>query len=304
MRSSGETCTRPALRTRCARAAGTRAPISAEPATRRPAPQRNAGRAHRIAVAPEVQLAHDAPAVTIRRPTAWLEMLCTGQPVPWVPVAIAPAIAWRSMSPMVVIARPAARSGSPSSKMREPARTVASPAAASTATTPARFSSDTRVPPGGVAERNEGVTAAGDAHGFAATRALGHRRGELVFAPRPHDPARARRDRARPAGPALGSGKRSSLDQAGTYLWRTYCDFLAPRSATAPRRDRCGRDGRRRRGSRWDRSGERSASPDRRARSAATATRARGCRARRRPTCTPRRSHRRDPARPSRRTGL
>ena len=87
------------------------------------------------------------PAVTIRRPTAWLEMLCTVRPVPWVPVAIAPAIAWRSMSPMVVIAQPAARSGSPSSKMREPAHTVASPAAASTATTPARFSSDTRVPP-------------------------------------------------------------------------------------------------------------------------------------------------------------
>src|SRR5262249_8195070 len=66
--------------------------------------------------------------------------------VPWVPVLTAPASAWRSMSPMFAMLKPASSSGWPRSAMRVPAQTVAVPAWGSVSTRPLIASSETRVP--------------------------------------------------------------------------------------------------------------------------------------------------------------
>jgi hypothetical protein len=73
-------------------------------------------------------------------------MLRSLAPVPWVPVAIAPAIVWRSISPRFSIARPSRASSSLRSASTVPAPTSTRPEAGSASSTPLSDSTRTIVP--------------------------------------------------------------------------------------------------------------------------------------------------------------
>ena len=70
--------------------------------------------------------------------TTWVERLPNFAPVPWVPVEIAPATVWRSMSPRFSIARPRRSSSSLTSARIAPAPTLTSPEEGSASMTPPR----------------------------------------------------------------------------------------------------------------------------------------------------------------------
>ena len=73
-------------------------------------------------------------------------MLRSFAPVPWVPVEIAPAIVWRSMSPRFSIASPSPCSSSLSSASTVPAPTLTRPEAGSASITPLSGRTSTIVP--------------------------------------------------------------------------------------------------------------------------------------------------------------
>ena len=86
--------------------AGTQRRVTAEIAPRAPTPTRAAR--SRSASAPAVSSRTLPSARTSSIASTWEEMLRSFAPVPWVPVEIAPAIVWRSMSPRFSIASPSA----------------------------------------------------------------------------------------------------------------------------------------------------------------------------------------------------
>ena len=73
-------------------------------------------------------------------------MLRSRAPVPWVPVEIAPAIVWRSMSPRFSIASPSRASSSLRSDSTVPAPTLTRPESGSASITPRSASIRTIVP--------------------------------------------------------------------------------------------------------------------------------------------------------------
>ena len=79
-------------------------------------------------------------------PSTWAEMLRSRAPVPWVPVEIAPAIVWRSMSPRFSIASPSRASSSLRSASTVPAPTLTRPEPGSASITPFSASIRTIVP--------------------------------------------------------------------------------------------------------------------------------------------------------------
>lgn len=64
--------------------------------------------------------------MTSSSPATWVASPPKPAPVPWVPVAMAPATVWASMSPRFSMARPCWASSADSSRSRVPARTVTS----------------------------------------------------------------------------------------------------------------------------------------------------------------------------------
>ena len=93
--------------------------------------------------------------VTSSTPTTWVERLPSLSPVPWVPVEIAPATVWRSMSPRFSIARPRRWSSWLSSARMVPAPTRTSPLAGSASITPLRAPMSIIVPSVSAASVNE-----------------------------------------------------------------------------------------------------------------------------------------------------
>ena len=85
-------------------------------------------------------------ASTSSRPSTWAEMLRSRAPVPWVPVEIAPAIVWRSMSPRFSIASPSRVSSSLRSASTVPAPTRTRPEPGSASSTPFSASIPSIVP--------------------------------------------------------------------------------------------------------------------------------------------------------------
>ena len=83
---------------------------------------------------------------TSSSPSTWAEMLRSLAPVPWVPVEIAPAIVWRSMSPRFSIASPSRASSSLRSASTVPAPTLTRPEPGSASITPRSASIRTIVP--------------------------------------------------------------------------------------------------------------------------------------------------------------
>ncbi len=78
--------------------------------------------------------------------STWEEMLRSFAPVPWVPVEIAPATVWRSMSPRFSIASPSRCSSSLRSASTVPAPTLTRPEERSASITPLSAPTSTIVP--------------------------------------------------------------------------------------------------------------------------------------------------------------
>src|SRR5450755_1733120 len=81
-------------------------------------------------------------AVTSVNPATWVDNVPKRAPVPCVPVLIAPAMLWLSISPRFSCASPCAKSASPSSLSRVPPQTVTVPASLSMDSIPCRLSSE------------------------------------------------------------------------------------------------------------------------------------------------------------------
>ena len=125
-------------------------------------------------------------------------MLRSLAPVPWVPVEIAPAIVWRSMSPRFSIASPSPCSSSLSSARTVPAADLDQAATPGSASITPLERADVDHRPVGHRRLGEGVAGAGDADLAARRRGGGDRLRQLVAV------ARARPRSRRAAGLVAG----------------------------------------------------------------------------------------------------
>ena len=194
-----------AARPACSRKAGTTATVTSVTMPSAPSPSRAACEELGLAASastrrPSRRRARGAaPGSRPARP-------CRRSPVPWVPVAIAPASLCRSMSPRLGRAQPKAASSALSTCSGVPARTVASPRVASIEVTPsAREPQLHAVGDGDAGERVAGADR-------LDPQAAGAARGRPPRRPRPRcaaSPTRASsRTRCRPSWTSRRCGRR------------------------------------------------------------------------------------------------
>ncbi len=114
--------------------AGTQRRVTAEIAPRAPRPTRAA---RSSSGSPSALSSRTLPSArTSSSASTWAEILRSLDPVPWVPVEIAPAIVWRSMSPRFSIASPRPSRRSLSSARTVPPATRTRPEEGSASSTP------------------------------------------------------------------------------------------------------------------------------------------------------------------------